>query len=70
MKVTNGVITEETNEFLKGIWIRQGFWVVDESAEPDPKEEPTYLELKTMAKDKGINTHGMKKEEIQTALGM
>lgn len=69
MKVTNGTHTVETTEFLKNIWIREGYTEVAEGAEPD-KDEPTYLELKTMAKDKGINTHGMKKEDILAALGM
>ena len=68
MKVTNGTHTVETTEFLKNIWIREGYKVVDETEEA--KDEPTYQELKTMAKDKGINTHGMKKEEILEALGM
>lgn len=68
MKVTNGTHTVETTEFLKNIWIREGYKVVDETEES--KDEPTYQELKSMAKDKGINTHGMKKEEILEALGM
>lgn len=68
MKVTNGTHTVETTEFLKNIWIREGYKVVDETEEA--KDEPTYQELKSMAKDKGINTHGMKKEEILEALGM
>ena len=69
MKVTNGINTVETTEFLKGIWLRDGYTEVVEGSEPD-KDEPTYLELKTMAKEKGINTHGMKKEDILEALGM
>jgi hypothetical protein len=72
MKVTNGTITEETNDFLKGIWLRQGFWLVDESAphkeaEPETEEVP-YQELRRIAKAKGINTHGMKREEIEQAI--
>lgn len=66
MWVTNGINTVETTEFLKNIWIRDGYREVEE----ETKDEPTYLELKTMAKEKGINTHGMKKEEILEALGM
>lgn len=68
MKVTNGTHTVETTEFLKNIWIREGYKVVEETEEA--KDELTYQELKSMAKDKGINTHGMKKEEILEALGM
>lgn len=68
MKVTNGTHTVETTEFLKNIWIREGYKVVEEMDEL--KEELTYLELKTLAKEKGINTHGMKKEDILESLGM
>ena len=68
MKVTNGTHTVETTEFLKNIWIRDGYKVVEETDEL--KEELTYLELKTLAKEKGINTHGMKKEDILESLGM
>jgi len=67
MKVTNGKTTEETTEFLKNVWIRYGFWVVDET-EPEPKEEIPYQELRKIAKEKGINTHGMKREEIEQAI--
>lgn len=81
MKVTNGINTVETTEFLKNIWLRDGYRVVEESEEveaqkvsskepEETKEVLTYQELKTMAKEKGINTHGMKKEEIIESLGM
>lgn len=71
-KMTNGINTIETNDFLKNIWVREGYSMVEESEEPEEvvKEEPKYLELKSMAKEKGINTHGMKKEDILEALGM
>lgn len=69
MKVTNGTHTVETTEFLKNIWIREGFWeVTEEAVVQTDKDELTYIELKTMAKEKGINTHGMKKDEIIEAL--
>lgn len=68
MKVTNGTHIVETTDFLKNIWIREGYTVVEDTDEL--KEELTYLELKTLAKEKGINTHGMKKEDILEALGM
>ena len=90
MKVTNGKHTVETTEFLKNIWIRDGYEEVIEQEvieqevieqEPieeemqeeqteDEKEELTFAELRRVAKDKGINTHGMKKEDILEALGM
>lgn len=63
MLVTNGKHTVETTEFLKNIWIRDGYVEVEEV-----EEELTYQELKSLAKEKGINTHGMKKEEILEAL--
>jgi len=71
-KMTNGINTIETNDFLMNIWVREGYSMVEESEEPEEvtKDAPTYLELKSMAKEKGINTHGMKKEDILEALGM
>jgi len=70
--MTNGINTIETNDFLMNIWVREGYSMVEESEEPEEvtKDAPTYLELKSMAKEKGINTHGMKKEDILEALGM
>ena len=64
MKMTNGTDTIECDEFTKNIWVRNGFEEVLE----EESDEPTYAELKTLAKEKGINTHGMKKEEIIEAL--
>lgn len=72
-KVTNGKHTVETNDFLKNIWLRDGYEIVDEEEEEEaaePENELTFAELRTMAKEKGINTHGMKKEEISEALGL
>lgn len=64
MKMTNGVDTIECDLFTKNIWARYGFKEVEETEE----DELTYQELKSLAKEKGINTHGMKKEEIIEAL--
>lgn len=70
-KVTNGKHTVETTDFLKNIWLREGYEIVDEEEEAaEPENELTFAELRTMAKEKGINTHGMKKEEISEALGL
>lgn len=69
-KVTNGKHTVETTDFLKNIWLREGYEIVDEEEAAEPENELTFAELRTMAKEKGINTHGMKKEEISEALGL
>lgn len=69
-KVTNGKHTVETNDFLKNIWLRDGYEIVDEEEAAEPENELTFAELRTMAKEKGINTHGMKKEEISEVLGL
>lgn len=63
MKMSNGVHTIECIEFVKNVWERDGFTEVVEE-----ESELTYSELKTLAKEKGINTHGMKKEEIVEAI--
>jgi hypothetical protein len=59
MKMTNGIHTVETNDFLKNIWIREGFTEVIEEVVQEPKAEGvghslSYLELKQLAKAKGI----------------
>ena len=61
MKMTNGIHTVETNDFLKNIWIREGFTEVIEEVVQEPKAEAegvghalSYLELKQLAKAKGI----------------
>lgn len=64
MKMTNGTDTIECIELVKNVWERDGFWEVEEG------DVLTYQELKSLAKEKGINTHGMKKEEIIDALNM
>lgn len=77
MKMSNGEITIECDKFTKNIWERNGFEEVIEQTEESEEseevieqtEELTYAELKTLAKEKGINTHGMKKEEIIAAIG-
>ena len=65
MKLSNGVHTIELpdDDMNVDVWERVGFVRIE-------GEELTYAELKTLAKEKGINTHGMKKEEILEALGM
>ena len=67
MKMSNGVHTIECIELVKNVWEREGYTEVDDTKD---ETEISYSELKTMAKEAGINTHGMKKEEIIAALGM
>ena len=63
MKMTNGDTVIECDLFTKNIWVRYGFKEVE-----DTEDELSYTELKSLAKEKGINTHGMKKDEIIEAL--
>ncbi len=71
MKMSDGkqTIHLEDGDINKDVWERYGF---KEVAEGDDNEDGvlSYQELKGLAKEKGINTHGMKKEEILEALGM
>ena len=62
MKMTNGTNTVETTEFLKNIWTREGYTVVEEV------EELSYDEMKDIAKENGIKIHGMKKDELLEAI--
>lgn len=65
MKLSNGVHTIELpdDDMNIDVWKRYGFV-------PSEDNELTYQELKSLAKEKGINTQGMKKDEILEALGM
>lgn len=64
MKMSNCIHTIECTPFVKNIWERDGYKEISE----DEENELTWQELKTLAKEKGINTKGMKKEEILEAL--
>jgi hypothetical protein len=59
----NGITITVDNPNTYNVFIRNGFEKVED-------EELSYQDLKSLAKEKGINTHGMKKEEILEALGM
>lgn len=69
-KMTNGKHTIETNDFLKNIWEREGYEIVEESEQEEHDDGISFSELRTMAKEAGINTKGMKKDEIIQALGL
>jgi hypothetical protein len=58
MLMTNGTITIECTDLTKNVWEREGFYEV--SDEP----ELTYQEMKSKAKELGINTHGMSKQTL------
>ena len=63
MKMKKGNIIIECIPFVKNVWEREGFVPFDE--EP---EEISYTEMKRLAKEHGINSQGMKKEELLEAL--
>ena len=60
IKMSNGKITDLVDPSQKDIWERYGFKEVAEET-----KEMTYQEMKAKAKELGINTQGMKKEEIE-----
>ena len=60
IKMSNGKITDLVDPSQKDIWERYGFKEVTEET-----KEMTYQEMKAKAKELGINTQGMKKEEIE-----
>lgn len=61
IKMTNGKIVDLVDPALRDVWERSGFKEI--------KEEPmTYQQMKAKAKELGINTQGMKKEEIESLL--
>ena len=64
MKLIKDGVVVETTPFLKNIWTREGFV---EYEEPE-HEEIGYQDLKKLAKEKGINSHGLKKDELLEAL--
>lgn len=61
--VKDDIVVIENNPNCVSVWKRYGFVEAEEN-------ELTYQELKSLAKEKGINTQGMKKDEILEALGM
>lgn len=63
--MSNGIHTIECIPHVKNVWERYGFKEVEDEEETG---ELTYQELKSLAKAQGINTHGMKKDEIIEAL--
>lgn len=60
IKMSNGKITDLVDPVQKDIWERYGFKEVIEE-----EKTMTYQEMKAKAKELGINTQGMKKEEIE-----
>ena len=63
MKFKKNDIVIECDNFTKNVWEREGFVPFDE--EP---EEISYTEMKRLAKENGINSQGMKKEELFEAI--
>jgi hypothetical protein len=59
MKMKKGDMVIECIELVQNVWAREGFVPFDE----EPKEI-TYQEMKRIAKENGINSHGMSKEVL------
>ncbi len=59
MKMKKGNTIIECTSFVSNVWERYGFVPFDE--EP---EELTYQDMKRIAKENGINSHGMSKETL------
>lgn len=69
MKMKKDDVVIECTEFTQNIWKREGFVPFDEEPEDEEDEgEISYKEMKRIAKENGINSHGMKKEELLEAI--
>jgi len=80
--ITNGIkfnngIGETDSEIVKNILVNEFKYtlILDEKEDNNKEDEKdidydtmSYNDLKSLASDKGINTHGMKKAEIIKAL--
>lgn len=63
MKMKKGDVIIECIPLVENVWAREGFVPFDE--EP---EELTYQDMKRIAKENGINSHGMNKEALLEAI--
>jgi len=63
MKLTmNGIIVIEENPICIDVYLRSGFVEVKDA------EEITYADMKRIAKENGINSHGMNKDALLEAI--
>ena len=68
MKMKKGDIIIECVDFVSNVWAREGFILFDEEPEELENGEIPYKEMKRIAKENGINSHGMKKDELLEAI--
>lgn len=66
MKMKKGDVVIECDNLTKNIWVRNGFVPFDE--EPEDVKDITYADMKRIAKENGINSHGMSKETLLEAI--
>ncbi len=67
MKMKKGDMVIECIPLVSNVWAREGFLPFDEEPQ-EIKDEISYTEMKRIAKENGINSHGMKKEELLEAI--
>jgi predicted double-glycine peptidase len=60
--VKDGVIVIENNPVCVSVWLREGFVEVKDA------DEITYADMKRIAKENGVNSHGMNKEALLEAI--
>ena len=71
MKMKKDDVVIECDNLTKNIWVRNGFEEIEDIEDIDEEEvegEMTYNEMKRIAKENGINSHGMKKETLLEAI--
>lgn len=66
MKMKKGDVIIECIPLVENVWAREGFAPFDE--EPAEVKEITYTDMKRIAKENGINSHGMSKETLLEAI--
>jgi predicted double-glycine peptidase len=63
--VKDGVIVIENNPVCVSVWLRSGFVEVADEVED---AEVSFTDMKRIAKENGINSYGMKKDELAEAI--
>ena len=62
MKMKKDNVIIECTSLTRNIWLREGFEEVEEES------EVSYADMKRIAKENGINSHGMNKEALLEAI--
>jgi hypothetical protein len=71
MRMKKGDMIIECIELVRNVWEREGFVIVNETEEVKPvgkTTEITYADMKRIAKENGINSHGMNKDTLLEAI--